>query len=119
VLGRSPDIDGLRFWAGQLDDGNVSRGEFILAMLNGVQDGSADRAYLDQKTDLGALFAVHRGMSNTDDAAQVMALFTGSAESLTDAVDAVEALYMASMSAENGDFLMPLVGVLDDTFGVL
>ena len=119
VLGRSPDIDGLRFWADQLDDGNVSRGEFILAMLNGVQDGSEDRAYLDQKTDLGALFAVHRGMSNTDDAAQVMALFDGSAESLTDAVDAVEVLYMAAMSAENGDFLMPLVGVIDDPFGVL
>ena len=119
VLGRSPDIDGLRFWAGQLDDGNVSRGEFILAMLNGVQDGSADRAYLDQKTDLGALYAVHRGMSNVDDASLVMALFDGSAESLTDAVDAVEALYAAAMSAENGDFLMPLVGVLDDPFGVL
>lgn len=119
VLGRSPDIDGLRFWAGQLDDGNVSRGEFILAMLNGVQDGSDDRAYLDQKTDLGALYAVHRGMSNVDDASLVMALFDGSAESLTDAVDAVEALYAAAMSAENGDFLMPLVGVLDDPFGVI
>ena len=115
VLGRSPDIDGLRFWAGQLDDANVTRGEFILAILNGVQDGSEDRAYLDQKTDLGALFAVHHGMSNTDDAAQVMSLFDGSAESLSDAVDAVEALYMAAMSAENGDFLMPLVGVLDDS----
>jgi hypothetical protein len=119
VLGRSPDIDGLRFWAGQLDDDNVSRGEFILAMLNGVQDGSDDRAYLDQKTDLGALFAVHRGMSNTDDASLVMSLFDGNAESLTDAVDAVEALYSAAMSAENGDFLMPLVGVLDDPFGVI
>ncbi|GGC23724.1 hypothetical protein GCM10011363_45330 [Marivita lacus] len=114
VLGRSPDIDGLRFWAAQLDDANVTRGEFILAILNGVQDGSEDRAYLDQKTDLGALFAVHRGMSNTDDAAQVMSLFDGSAESLGDAVDAVEVLYMAAMSAENGDFLMPLLGVLDD-----
>ena len=115
VLGRVPDIDGLRFWADHLDDGSIGRGNFILAMLNGVQDGSLDRAYLDQKTDLGALFAVHRGMSNVDDASQVMALFTGSPESLTNAIDAVEVLYAAAMDTDNGDFLIPLVGVLDDS----
>ena len=114
VLGRAPDIDGLLFWSEQLDEGVIGRGGFILAVLDGVQDGSADRAYLDQKTDLGALFAVHRGMSNTDAAAQVMALFDGSADSLADAVDAVEVLYAAAQDAANGDFLMPLVGVLDD-----
>jgi hypothetical protein len=119
LLGRAPDIDGLLFWNEQLEDGIAERSDFILSVLNGVQDGGIDRAYLDQKTDLGALFAVHRGMSNTDDAAQIMAIFDGTAESLADAVDAVEALYMASMSAENGDFLMPLVGVLDDPLGVL
>lgn len=116
VLGRAPDIDGLRFWSNAINDGEVARGEFILAMLNGVEEGSPDRAYLDQKTDLGALFAVHRGMSNTDDAAQVMALFDGSAASVQDTVDAIDALYAAAMDGENGDFLMPLVGVMDDPF---
>jgi hypothetical protein len=62
---------------------------------------------------------VHRGLSNTDAAAQVMELFDGSADSLADAVDAVEVFYTSAMSAENGDFLMPLVGVLDDPFGVV
>ena len=118
VLGRAPDIDGLRFWTGQLDDGNTGRGEFILAMLNGVEDGSADRAYLDQKTDIGAYFSVQKGMSNTDDATQVMALFDGTDNSVQTAVDAIDALYDASMSSQNGDFLMPLVGVLDDPFAV-
>jgi hypothetical protein len=118
VLGRAPDMDGLRFWSGELNDGNVGRGEFILAMLNGVQDGSADREYLDQKTDLGALFAVHRGMSNTDDAAQVMALFDGSEESVQNAVDAINALHTAAMDSENGEFLMPLIGVMDDPFAI-
>ena len=118
VLGRAPDIDGLRFWTGQLDDGNTGRGEFILAMLNGVEDGSADRAYLDQKTDIGAYFSVQKGMSNTDDATQVMALFDGTDNSVQTAVDTIDALYDASMSSQNGDFLMPLVGVLDDPFAV-
>jgi hypothetical protein len=48
-----------------------------------------------------------------------MELFDGSADSLADAVDAVEVIYASAMSAENGDFLMPLVGVLDDPFGVV
>jgi hypothetical protein len=42
-------------------------------------------------------------------------LFTGSPESLTNAIDAVEVLYAAAMDTDNGDFLIPLVGVLDDS----
>lgn len=131
VLGRAPDIEGLRFWTNALDDGAVSRGEFILEVLRGVKaappaDASqdfidrqlADQAYLESKTDLGALFAVHRGMSNVDDATMVMELFDGSADSLDTAVEAVNTLYEAAQSSVNGDFLMPLVGVLDDPFAI-
>ncbi len=131
VLGRAPDIEGLRFWTDALNDGIVTRGEFILEVLRGAKqplpEGTdqaqidrqiADQQYLEQKTDLGALFAVHRGMSNVDDAAQVMALFDGSADSLADAVDAVEVLYIAALDTVSGDFLMPLVGVLDDPFAM-
>ncbi|SHI06781.1 DUF4214 domain-containing protein [Marivita hallyeonensis] len=118
VFGRAPDIDGLRFWTDALNEGEVGRSEFIMTLLGGVQDGSADRAYLDQKTDLGAYFAVHKGMSNTDDAADVLALFDGTGGSVQTVVDAIDALYAASLDAENGDFLMPLVGVLDDPFAL-
>jgi hypothetical protein len=45
-----------------------------------------------------------------------MALFDGSAASVQDTVDAIDALYAAAMDGENGDFLMPLVGVMDDPF---
>lgn len=131
VLGRSPDIDGLRFWTDALDSGAVSRGEFILEVLQGVKAPApagatqefldrqaADLAYLEAKTDLGAHFAVHRGMSNVEDAAMVMALFDGSAGSLATAVEAVDTLYVAAQDPVNGDFLMPLVGVLDAPFVV-
>lgn len=116
VLGRVPDIDGLRFWTDALNNGDTDRGAFILSILNGVQDGSPDRAYLDLKTDLGAYFSVHRGMSNTDDAIQIMALFDGSQESVQTTVDAIDALYTSATSSDGGEFLMPLVGVLDDPF---
>jgi hypothetical protein len=116
VLGRAADIDGLRFWAGQLDDSNVERGEFILSFLEGVGVGTTDDAYLQNKTDLGALFAVHRGMSNVEDAAMVMSLFDGSEESVQDAVEAIDTFYNAAMDPANGEFLMPVVGVLDNPF---
>lgn len=131
VLGRVPDLEGLQFWKEALDDGQVSRGTFILELLRGVDvspslDATqafidkqlADQAYLDAKTDLGAYFSVHNGLSDVSDAAMIMSMFDGSAESLNSAVEAVDALYSAAQDPVSGDFLMPLVGVLDDPFAV-
>lgn len=131
VLGRSPDMDGLRFWSRALDDAQVSRSEFILELLRGVKadppEGAsqvfvgrqqADRIYLDQKSDLGALYAVHRGMSDTDHAAHVLSLFDGSVEGFGSAVEAIETLYDAAMDPVDGAFLIQLVGVLDDPISV-
>lgn len=129
VLGRAPDMDGLLFWNQLLEDGMVSRGGFILEMLRGAKaeappDASqdfvvqqlADRHYLEQKSDLGALFAVHLGMSDTDVAADVLSLFDGSEDSFETAVDAIDTVYAAALDPDTGDFLMQLVGVLDDPF---
>ena len=68
------------------------------------------------KTDIGALYAVHRGMSDVDNAIAVMSEFDGSAASLNAAVSAVDQFYSAAVDAESGEFLMPLVGVLDNPF---
>jgi len=129
VLGRAPDMDGLWFWADALDAGAVSRGRFIFEMLRGakadtpadaspgfVAQQQADRQYLEQKADLGALFAVHRGMSDNDIAVHVLSLFDGSADSFETAVEAIETAHVAAMDPVTGDFLMQLVGVLDDPF---
>ena len=127
VLGRVPDMDGLLFWGQALDDGMVSRGRFILELLRGAKSDPpagasqdfidrqlADRQYLEQKTDLGALYAVHGGMSNTVSANHVLSLFDGSADSFETAVEAIDALYSAAMDPVTGEFLIQLVGVLDD-----
>ena len=131
VLGRAPDLEGLMFWKNALNSGEVSRDAFVLELLQGVKasapDGMsqafvdrqlADQQYLDLKTDLGALYAVHHGMSDVEDASQIMALFDGSMESFAAASDAIEALYSEAMDPESGDFLMPLIGVLDDPSGM-
>jgi hypothetical protein len=118
VLGRVPDKDGLDFWVGQLDSGNVSRDQFILEVLGGVQPGSSDRAYLDLKVDIGAYFAVHKGMSDVANAAAAMALFDGTQAGTDAAVAAIDAYYADALDPDTGEFLMQVVGVLDDPFGL-
>ncbi|RMD93705.1 MAG: DUF4214 domain-containing protein, partial [Alphaproteobacteria bacterium] len=129
VLGRAPDPLGFDFWVGVLDSGAVGRDQFILEVLRGARadpppDASedfinqqlADRAYLANKVDVGAYFAVHKGLSDVDDARAVMALFDGSAESIDAAVAATDAAYADALDPDSGEFLMQLVGVLDNPF---
>ncbi|MGC1503712.1 MAG: matrixin family metalloprotease [Sulfitobacter sp.] len=129
VLGRVPDAEGFAFWTGMLDAGVVGRDVFILSVLEGAKAAVTpdatpafiaqvleDRQYLSDKTDIGAYFAVHKGMSDVEDAAQAMALFDGSQDSIQDAIAAVNGHHADALSADSGDFLMPLVGVLEDPF---
>ena len=71
-----------------------------------MQPGSPDRAHLDLKVDIGAYFAVHKGMSDVDNASAAMALYDGTPAG-TDALD-----------PDAGEFLMPVVGVLEEVFGL-
>src|SRR6056297_1218478 len=116
VLGRTPDQSGLDFWVGQLDSGSVTKDQFILEVLGGVQAGSPDEGYLDTKVDIGAYFAVHKGMSDTDNASAAMALFDGTDASVDAAVAAIDDYHADALGPNNGEFLMQVVGVLDDPF---
>jgi hypothetical protein len=129
VLGRIPDQIGFEFWVGALNGYGVARDQFILSVLGGAKvdppaDSSqafidqqlADRAYLITKTDIGAYFSVHKGMSEVSDASTAMALYDGTSASVTAAVDAIDGFYADALDADNGDLLVQLVGVLDDPF---
>ncbi|MFA8385759.1 MAG: DUF4214 domain-containing protein [Pelagibaca sp.] len=129
VLGRIPDQAGFDFWVNALDMGGIGRDIAILGILGGakadppadatqdfIDQQLADRAYLANKTDIGAYFAVHKGMSDVDNAAAAMAIFNGSAGSVTAAVAQIDSFHDAALNPTSGEFLMPLVGVLDDPF---
>ena len=129
VLGRVADQVGYDFWVGVLDDGSVGRDQFILAILGGAKAAPpanatpefiaqqlADQSYLANKTDLGAYFSVHKGMSDVENAAAAMAVFDGSEASLASAISAIDGYHQDALSATSGEFLMPLVGVLEDPF---
>ncbi|MTJ06082.1 MAG: DUF4214 domain-containing protein [Sediminimonas qiaohouensis] len=120
VLGRTPDAAGLDFWVSQLDSGSVSRDQFILEVLRGVEDGTTDRSYLDDKVDLASYFSVIKGMSDVDNARAVMDAFGDQAGAdLTAAKAAVDTAYSAAADADTGEFLLNLVGVIDDPFAVI
>lgn len=130
VLGRIPDQAGFDFWVGVLDDGSVGKDVFILSVLEGakapppdgasqdfIQQQQADRKYLTDKTDIGGYFAVHKGMSNLSNATAAMSLFDGTQSGLDASVSAIDGFYVDALDAANGEFLMPLIGVLDAPFG--
>lgn len=126
VLGRAPDAAGLQFWSAALDLGFFERHEMILEVLNGarapISNGSSgqqalDQAYLENKTDLGTYYAVTLGMSNLSNATTLMQIFNGSENSLQAARGAADGFHASASAAEGGDFLMPIIGVLDNPFG--
>ncbi|NNE53380.1 MAG: DUF4214 domain-containing protein [Sulfitobacter sp.] len=129
VLGRTPDQDGYDYWVDQLDSGLVGRDVFILAILGGakapppadatqdfIDQQLADRQYLSDKTDIGAYFAVHGGMSDVANATAAMLLFDGSESGIDAAVNAIDGYLANAEQATTGEFLMPILGVLDDPF---
>lgn len=129
VLGRTPDEDGLTFWVDALDSGAVSAEQFILQVLAGakapppadapqtfIDQQAADRIYLETKTDIGAYFGVIRGLSNVEEANMVMALFDGSDASALEAVTATNNAIARAVDADNGEFLLQVLGVVDNPF---
>ena len=122
---------GLDFWVEALDGGDVTRDQFILEALRGaksdlkpelgqefVDQQLADREFLNDKTDIGAYFAVHKGMSDVDNASEALELFDGTEASIDAAVTAIDGYYADALDPANGEFLMQVVGVLDDPFAV-
>lgn len=130
VLGRNPDTAGLAFWTEALDSGTVSRDQLIIQMLEGaraplkidrghefVSQQIADQQYLDSKIDIGAFFAVHRGLTDVTQAEVVMDLYDGTTSGLIAAVDAIDTYYDDAQNPfDGGAFLLQIVGLLDSPF---
>ena len=120
VLGRDPSGP---YWVNELNTNpDITPAIFILAVLNGAKaesGGAADRDYLASKTDIGVYFSAIKGLSEYDDTVSVMNIFDGSTASVNAAVSAIDQIHADALDPNNGEFLMPLVGVIDDPFAVV
>jgi hypothetical protein len=120
VLGRDPYGP---YWINELDNNPaITPAIFILAVLNGAKaptGGAEDREFLANKTDIGIYFSAIKGLSDYDDTISVMNLFDGTEESVDAAVAAMDAIYEEALDPNTGEFLMPLVGVVDDPFAIV
>lgn len=126
VLGRAPDQDGFDFWLNQLiNNPDITPPSFILSIINGAKFAAdpvpqtfLDQDFLAKKAELGAYFAAIKGLSNVDEGVMVMSLFDGSDASLAAAVAQTDAFYVDALDAQDGSFLVQLIGVIDDPFAI-
>jgi hypothetical protein len=127
VLGRAPDAPGFAYWINELENNpNITPPIFILAIINGAKFPSdptpqtaLDQQYLATKADIGAYYSVIKGLSDVSAAREVMALFDGTQISVDAAIDRTDAIFDAASDPVTGDFLFPLVGVIDDPFAIV
>ncbi|MBM1312317.1 DUF4214 domain-containing protein [Sulfitobacter mediterraneus] len=126
VLGRTPDQPGYEYWTDELTNNeNITPANFILSIIGGAKFPSnptpqtdIDQAYLATKADLGVYYSVIKGLSDIQMATDVMDLYDGTQFGLTDAIDTVDYAYAQALDPETGQFIIGLVGVLDDPFAI-
>lgn len=121
VLGRTPDSGGFDFWKGNLDNGSVQPGTFVLNIIAGAKAGgnTADVNYLAAKANLGVYFSAIKGMSDVADAQNVLNIFGDAATSNSAAAKAAsDAHYADATVAGGGDLVLELVGVVNDPFAI-
>jgi V8-like Glu-specific endopeptidase len=119
VLGRTPDADGFTFWKGKLSANEVTQGAFVLNIIEAVKNGggSSDAAYLSDKTDLGIYFSAIKGLSDSTDGSQVMAIFGDQATAnKTNAKTAIDGHYADATTSDGGEFIFDVVGIVSDPF---
>lgn len=113
ALGRVPDAEGLAYWVNDLDHGVQTKDMFMLALLNGaraVTGNPADAAYLTNKGDVGAYFALDKGLGNVQWATEVMAGVNAGAGSVTAAVNQIN-VYETLATTTDPQLLVPLIGL--------
>jgi|TARA_B110000967_G_C18861133_1_gene550003 hypothetical protein len=119
VLGRTPDDSGFAFWKARLAEGDVTQGAFVLKIIDGAKNGGgpSDAAYLSDKTDLGIYYSAIKGLSDSTDGRQIMAMFGDQAtENKLGAKTTIDRYYADAISDTDGEFLFKVVGVVDNPF---
>lgn len=113
VLGRNTDQAGFNFWVSQLDSGKVTKGNFVLNVVESVlqQSGTADAQYIGNKYTVGAHFALTEGLSDGTWAKTVMSGVNNTAASVTTANAQTDAFAATAATSAGSEFVVKIVGV--------
>jgi len=118
-LGRDPNGP---YWINELENNpDITPAILILAVLNGAKaptGGAPDREYLADKIDIGIYFSAVKGLGQRDDTIEVMGLYDGTDAGVDAAIARTDSIYADALDADDGQFLLQLVGVVDDPFAI-
>ena len=124
LLDRAPDAEGRAFWVEQLESGETSRSEFMLAMIEGAERNSSaseDTRTLSDKTDIGLSYALAHGLTDSDNARAAMAAYVPEArtDSLERAGDMIADFRSAALDTGSGEIVVQVLGLIDDPLALL
>lgn len=113
LFNRAPDTDGLNYWVQELDSGNISKQNFILAVINGAQNTeiSQDATILTNKQTVG-LYFIEQGLNDITLARDIMEDIDATQASIDTSLRLIEA---ESISLETSNIQLisnSLTGVL-------
>ncbi len=114
VLGRDPDQGGLDYWTNALQTGDVSKDEFVLAVIYGARASTGsptDAQYLANRNLVGKDYAVTEGLSNVAWAQTVMADVDGTAASVQAAFMLTDSFAATAASPNSSEFVVQVIGV--------
>ena len=115
VLGRAPDMAGLDYWSGELENGHIGRDNSLLAVINGARastGGTADAHYLFNKESVGAYFALSQGLNDPIWARTVMEAVDGTDASVTFARKLTDVFANEANTRNSTDVVVKILGVV-------
>ena len=91
AFNRDGDPDGITYWSKELTDGKISRGNMILAVVNGAKDTELgnDLSTINNKTEVGMYFAAS-GSDSVEDATTIMDGITDDDKTVTLAKESID-----------------------------
>lgn len=111
---RPADTAGLDYWAGQIEQGNISKGGFFFEVLEGVKQGTRDEQVLLNKEAVAANFALTHGLNNPDWARAVVADVNDTAASVAIARDMTNGFSMTAAAAATSELVIKVLGIASE-----
>ena len=114
ALGRAPDAAGLKYWTQELQASHVSRGCFVMALINGANaptGNSADALYLQNKEKVGAHFALENGLNDLPAAKSVLDGVSITSASVTSSLALADSYLNLASQPTSSQFVVQLIGL--------